>query len=307
MSWVPEGFEKFNERFPATPALPPVDDWTARFAAAWHGIDAPHARAQLAARGAKTTVVLVKGFMGDWMPGNFQGPLRALGEAGFDAVIAPVDTTDRADENGRRLARFLEERPCRERLVFCGHSKGGVECWLALAHAPALRARTDRVITAQTSRGASRVLESMLHGAHRQTLSGAYARAAELAQAFGVRLLGARRGASDLMAPRIHELAAQVERLRGEIATLHCASWSTTPTTWLDSYHRRLGEIRPGVAHDGQFYVEDLLWPGVPHVLLPNLDHAQPAMGGHGFDAGRYWLAMMLLHEDFHQNGGGAS
>lgn len=64
---------------------------------------------------------------------------------------------------------------------------------------------------------------------------------------------------------------------------------------WLDSFHERLGEIRPGVAHDGQFYLDDLVWPGLPHVLLPHLDHAQPVMDGFGFDSRRYWLALVLL------------
>ena len=73
------------------------------------------------------------------------------------------------------------------------------------------------------------------------------------------------------------------------------ASWSSQPTAWLDSFHERLGEIGPGRAHDGQFFLDDLIWPGLPHVLLPDVDHAQPAVGGHGFDPARYWLAVLSV------------
>jgi len=35
----------------------------------------------------------------------------------------------------------------------------------------------------------------------------------------------------------------------------------------------------------------------VPQVCLPRLDHGQPVLGGLGFDAGRFWLALAdLLH-----------
>jgi hypothetical protein len=87
------------------------------------------------------------------------------------------------------------------------------------------------------------------------------------------------------------DAGAEARRYR----VLQTASWSATPTTWLDSFHQRLGEIAPGVAHDGQFFLHELVWPALPNVLLPRVDHAQPAMGGHGFDHARYWAAMISL------------
>ena len=54
-------------------------------------------------------------------------------------------------------------------------------------------------------------------------------------------------------------------------------------------------EIAPLRAHDGQFLLEDLIWPGLPHVLLPEVDHAQPVLGGAGFDAARYWMTLLAV------------
>ena len=93
------------------------------------------------------------------------------------------------------------------------------------------------------------------------------------------------------MAERIH----WVDAAHRDYPVWQTASWSSQPTTWLDSFHERLGEIRPGCAHDGQFFLEDLIWPGLPHVLLSHVDHAQPAMGGFGFDHVRYWKVVLTL------------
>ena len=106
-----------------------------------------------------------------------------------------------------------------------------------------------------------------------------------------VRRSGGRELTSDLWPA----LVGRVDRIRWPFPVLQTASWSSQPTAWLDSFHERLGEIGPGRAHDGQFFLDDLIWPGLPHVLLPHVDHAQPAVGGHGFDPARYWLAVLSV------------
>ena len=57
----------------------------------------------------------------------------------------------------------------------------------------------------------------------------------------------------------------------------------------------RLKQIRPGAAHDGQFFVEDQIWPGASRVLLPEVDHAQTVMGNAGFDSARLWGTLLEM------------
>ena len=76
------------------------------------------------------------------------------------------------------------------------------------------------------------------------------------------------------------------------LPVLHAVSWSVHATSWIDSYHRELDQLRPGHAHDGQFYLPDQRLPSTPIVGLANLDHAQPVLGGHGLDAARLWRAL---------------
>jgi len=64
---------------------------------------------------------------------------------------------------------------------------------------------------------------------------------------------------------------------------------------WVDSFHARLAQLRPGCAHDGQFFIEDQLWRGAEHVLLPEIDHAQAVMSNDGFDAPRLWLTLLAM------------
>jgi len=293
-SWAPEGFDAYRELYPGTPRLPwePHREWTERFVAAWHEHDATRS---LSERAAHTTVVFVRGYLGNLMPGNLRAARDAAVRLGFDAFVARNRSRGTVDGNVTMLARQLSQRPLRARLVFCGHSRGGLECLAVLAREPALRERCDGVALSQTPFGPSPVIESILLRQHRDTLRGPGRVAAETAQRAGLALLGARRAGLELTGDVWPTLVARVVRMNWPFPVLQTASWSSRPTAWLDSFHRRLGEIGPGRAHDGQFFLDDLIWPRLPHILLPRLDHAQPAVGGHGFDAGRYWMAALAV------------
>jgi alpha-beta hydrolase superfamily lysophospholipase len=300
-AWIPEGFDAVRDWFPATPAfaLPgrgaPGLDLSPRFAEAWWALE-PAAWAALPAALdglADAAFVLVRGYLGHYMPGNLTSVRGALRGLGVDARIAPNRAGGTIADNARRLVAAVEARVPRGRpLVWLGHSRGGLEALLALAQAPALAARTRLVVLSQTPRGPSYVLESVLLGRH--AASRPLQRAlAEQVQRAGLQAIGAARGGRELTRDALPELLARVDAAPRPFPVVTTASWSSRPTTWLDSFHARLGEIRPGVAHDGQFYLEDLLWPGLPHVYLPHVDHAQPVMEGFGFDPARYWLATL--------------
>jgi hypothetical protein len=294
--WRPEGFELYRELYPLTPALAPEPDrtWTTRFGALWHG-GLPAATSALGARAARTTVVFVRGYLGHYMPGNLKAAAAAVRGLGFDACLGRNHPGGTVAGNVGALARQLSTRPLRERIVFCGHSRGGMECLTLLAGDPELAARCDGVALSQTPRGPSRVMESVLLGRHRTARCGTRRRALErmhYAALFGLRALP---GGYELTSDRWPAFVAPVEGRAWPFPVLQTASWSSRPTAWLDSFHGRLGEIGPLRAHDGQFFLDDLIWPRWPHVLLPDVDHAQPAVGGHGFDPARYWLAVLAV------------
>jgi hypothetical protein len=298
--WTPEGFERYLELFPETPPLDPAPsqalghDWSVRFAERWRsGMCA--LEESLRPRAPSTTVVFVRGYLGNYMPRNLVAPCTALRRVGFDAFIAGNRSGGTVAGNVAALAGHLAERRTRERLVFCGHSRGGLECLAMLAGDASIAGRCDGVVLSQTPHGPSFVIESVLLGRHRERSYTTRRRATELAQHTALALIGAAPGGRELASDVWPAIVERVDRISWPFPVVQTASWSTEPTTWLDSFHARLGEIGPGRAHDGQFFLNDLIWPGLPHVLLPQVDHAQPAVGGHGFDAARYWLAVLSL------------
>jgi pimeloyl-ACP methyl ester carboxylesterase len=289
--WSPRGFDDYRARFPATAPLR-CDDQTQGFVAAWEcHADPADRRSALWSlpQRPKTTVIFARGYLGHYMPNNLMPARDALRRSGWRAVIADNDAGGPIAGNIERLLIEIARAPEDHGVVLCGHSRGGLEALWAAERSPRpVRA----VILSQTPRGRSWVLESVLTRKHPRHWR---RRFAEEAQRLGLIALRARRGGLELA-----EIERHVQPLlapwsaRRPYPVVQTASWSSRPTTWLDSFHERLSELRPGVAHDGQFYLEDLLWPAWGHVLLPHLDHAQPAMDGFGFDSGRYWQTLLL-------------
>lgn len=296
MTWNPTGFAEYRERFPATGELvrDGVEDVSAGFIAAWERwaeVGTRHGALWSVPRRARTAVVFVRGYLGHYMPGNLVPGRDALRRSGWRATIARNRAGGSIAENVERVLSEIARVPEGHEVVLCGHSRGGLEAWLAAERSPRV---VRAVILSQTPRRRSWVLESVLLGRHPRTWS---RRVREEVQRLGLVALGARAGGLELaeIEERLGPLGLPI-RGRRPYPVVQTASWSSRPTTWLDSFHERLSELRPGVAHDGQFYVEDLLWPGsgqVGHVLLPHLDHAQPAMDGFGFDSGRYWQTLL--------------
>ena len=290
--WSPDGFDRYRDLYPQTPRLVPEPDGagTSQFAAWWTAGEAAALRA-LRSRAANTTVVFVRGYLGRYMPGNLRAACAAARRLGFDAFVAHNSAGGTVAGNVRALAQHIRRRSLRSRVIFCGHSRGGVECLALAAHDPDIAARCDGIALSQTPHGPSRVIESVL--LRRWPLS-RRRRAAETLQRAGLLLLGARSGGYELTPEVWPSIVAGVDHVDWPFPVVQTASWSSRPTAWLDSFHQRLGEIGPGRAHDGQFFLNDLIWPRLPHVLLPNVDHAQPAVGGDGFDHARYWTALLV-------------
>lgn len=295
MAWAPEQFDRYLELYPGSPPLARSVQRgsTEAFIAAWR--NEPAMAQALRSRAARTTIVFVRGYLGHYLPGNLQAARAAVRRLGFDAVIARNQAGGDLEGNVAAIARQLRRRPTRERLVFCAHSRGGLECLLLLDRDEALQARCDGVALSQTPHGPALVMESILLGRHRETRYGPYRRTAEMLQRAALVALRATRGGYELTSEVWPSRVAAVDQKTWPYPVLQTATWSARPTAWLDSFHGRLAEIAPGRAHDGQFLLEDLIWPRLPHVLLPEVDHAQPVLGGQGFDAARYWLALLTV------------
>lgn len=301
-TWSPEGFDGYRERYRNTPDFAHPDAApTKRFIAIWHEFahvktQWPSAhRLQMTDALRDTTIVLIRGFLGNWMPGNFVSTCRTFHALGLDAFIAKNSAGSTTEENARAITKQIQQRvPTNKKLVFLGHSKGGLES-LQVAADPSIGPRVQGIVMAQTPRGASAVMESLLLHRHQGSLVGPRRIWAERLQRLGLGMIGVKKGGREITTEGLAAVIERLDALPRPFALLQTASWSTQPTAWLDSFHERLGEIRPGCAHDGQFYLEDLIWPDIPHVLLPHVDHAQPAMGGFGFDPAQYWLSAMTL------------
>lgn len=281
--WSPEGFERFIESYPATEWSPPAPelDRTRDLVDCWQE-DRSFEHGETA---DELAVVLTPGLFGEWLPGCFRGAKRAFESDRHRVLLTPVRTSLGIDAQGRRLAaRILEWLRPGERFVWCGHSKGGIEVLWALSRDVALRSRCRAAVAVQPPVGHSWVLEKWL----------------EAPESFREQAMKAllghgivREGVRDISKSRDARVSAWLEKFSPDVPTLHAVSWSTQPTSWVDSYHCELGKLRPAHAHDGQFYLCDQRLPDTPIVGLPSLDHAQPVLGGYGLDVGRFWRALV--------------
>jgi hypothetical protein len=287
------GFDRYRGLFPATPAIATTDDATSAFIAHWDGLALRHSDPPA----GDFTLVLVRGLFGSWIPRHFAAPLARLHAAGRRAIIANTAATGTIATNAALLARDLAQRVPAGRVAFLCHSKGGLDVLAALAADAALAARTAGVVLCQTPRAGCAVLESVLLGRFVESAP-PLRRLNEIATSGAMALAGARAACLELTSPAIDAPIAALTPVAARLRVISVASWSSRPTAWLDSQHARLAAIRPGCAHDGLFYLEDLLWPDARQVLLPEIDHAQPSVGGAGFDHARFWSALAGLLGD---------
>jgi hypothetical protein len=293
-AWTPHGFSRYRQYYPATPDLRArrYTDASDDFIETWNRCGAssePHHRAK------KIGFVIVRGLFGGWIPRHFRAPLEALLGADYTAMIAHSRPAGTIAANAAAIGRDVEARIPREhRLLFLCHSKGGLDTLAMLLRFPNILRRTAALVLCQTPRAGCAVLESILLGRHRPA-SNAHSWGTEGLLRSAIGLAGASHGCLDITAPRIDGHVVEIDRAALAVPIVSVASWSITPTAWLDSQHARLQAIRPGCAHDGLFFLEDLLWPGSAQILLPHIDHSQPTVGGKGFDHGRFWLALARL------------
>jgi hypothetical protein len=293
MAWTPSSQETLYRSFPETPSLSHLDQELYReFTDRWED---EGGAVPIRSGNERYLIILVRGIFGSYMPGHFKRVTEALRAMGHEVVIAPTKTAGTVEENCERLRAFIRSFDLsRPRLIYA-HSKGGIEALHVLNRDEEIRKSTHGLLLCQTPRGASAVLESILENRYDK---GTQTQFKELALRIGIKLIAAKGGCRDLIDVSESSPIRKVQDCSFGFPVLQVSSWSLTPTTWLDSYHQRLGEIRPKVAHDGQFYTEDLIWPQFKNLCVGSIDHAQPVVGGEGFDEGKFWTILHSLMLD---------
>jgi len=238
-------------------------------------------------------VVLVRGLFGAWIPRHFRAPLQQLHAQGWEATIARTDPAGLIADNARLLAAQFEAIVAAgKRPIVLAHSKGGLEALLALCERPRLACAVAAMVGVQVPRAGAPYLESVFCGAHHASRTrGDIWR--ERRDAALLTLVGARGACAELNTASVAAVVARIDADALPFPLLTVASHARRPTATLELKHARLARIRPGARHDGVFYLEDQLWPQSRQLLLADLDHAQPSVGGLGFDHGHFWCDLL--------------
>lgn len=286
--WSPEGFAPLPSGCAGTPWVHPAaeQDHTAAFCRLWSLATLPSLPRELA-------IALTPGLFAEWLPQCFAAARRSFRAQGHRTLRLHVRTARSVRTQAAALRTQLRRTlgPT-ARFLWLAHSKGGVDALQALHDDPPLAARCVALVMVQPPIGASVVIDGWLG------LQPAPARRGDALMRRIVAspwFIGGCRDCSSGRDRRVTEMLAQQVQ---PVPVLNVVSWSTQPTSWVDSYHARLNAARPGWAHDGQFYLPDQCLPGAPIVTLPRLDHAQPVLGGAGLDAARLWQVLALLAHD---------
>ncbi|MCI3945643.1 hypothetical protein K0038_02685 [Pseudomonas syringae] len=290
MIWTPEGFDDWQRHFPDTVFRRPADglDWTGLFLKGW----------QTASLGLPkdTLVVLVAGLYSEFILYCNRACARSLKSEGYEVLRMQVRSSRGVIAQGEHIAKVLGTRlKPRQRFVVLAHSKGSLDTLAALSQHHGLLDACDGIALVQPPVGPSPIINDLLGCSAREAGPGYRMDAFRQALVNSAPLAEGTRDISSRRDPRVAEM---LSALPASLHCLHVVSWSAVRRSRFDTHHQRLNALRPGHAHDGQFYMQDLSLPGVPQICLPDLDHGQPILGGAGFDPARFWRTLLeILHQ----------
>lgn len=286
--WEADGFQDFRDVYPATEwqAVAPELDRSDVFREAWLTGDRPP---------ASLAIVLTPGLFSEWLPGCFKAAREGFRQAGHRCLKTRVLTGRSVADQASRLADGILNwlRPG-EQFIWCTHSKGGIDALWALQENVALRQRCAAAALVQLPIGHSWVIADV-----EERPRGIGDRALRA----GMQLGFLARGVTEISNRRSPGLNRFLQSLEPAVPVIHAVSWSSQATSWIDSWHTRLNALRPGHAHDGQFFLADQRLERLPMVCLPRLDHAQPVLGGLGLDVGRLWMGLASVAAAEPRNG----
>jgi pimeloyl-ACP methyl ester carboxylesterase len=249
-----------------TPA--PVEDATARFRALLGRVR--EGEPVLPDASKRHLYLLVKGLLGDDLPGYLLDNQQRLEARGLEVLEVAVDTGGTLDANVAVVREaLLDAAHFRRSVVMVGHSKGGVECTAALALYPELRRHVRAVVTLQAPYGGSPLAHDLSTLPEMRWM---------MDFAFPLFFNGVSRSVDDLTYPsrmefvRRHPYPTDIPTVA--LATSRLSRWSSMYA--LERYFHD----RYGYATDGLVAAVDAEVPGSRVVRLDDMDHVEPAMRG---------------------------
>ncbi|NMO20428.1 lipase [Pyxidicoccus fallax] len=246
----------------------PAEDLTPRFRAL-------HARVRegepvLPDEARRHQYLLVRGMLGDELPGYLLDNVQRLERRGLDVREVPVDTEGLLADNVALLREaLLDAAHFGRSVVMVGHSKGGVECTATLALHPELRRVVRAVVTLQAPYGGSSIAHDLATTPEMRRL---------IDFAFPLLFHGVSRSVEELS----YTSRMAFIRKHPYPAGIPTVSLATSRLSRLSSLYplQRYLHDRYGYASDGMVTAVDAEVPGAAVVRLDDMDHAEAAMWG---------------------------
>jgi alpha-beta hydrolase superfamily lysophospholipase len=213
-------------------------------------------------------VLLVKGLFTEHYPGYFTQTVAHLKGLGVEARLAAIDTDAGVEANVKALVdEVLRAAAEGKKVVFYGHSKGGVDASALLALYPGLRDCVRANVSLLAPYGGTPIAED-IEGSPRFQ---------RFANTVIERLLRGDSAALGDLTYRARMAFISAHPYPTEVPTLSVTG-STEEVRSLTSPVQVYMQERYGVPSDGLVVPSDALIPHSHHVHLPGLDHAGGAM-----------------------------
>jgi hypothetical protein len=214
--------------------------------------------------------LLVRGMLGDELPGYLLDNVQRLERRGLDVREAPVDTEGLLLDNVEVLREaLLDAEHFGRSVVLVGHSKGGVECTAVLARYPELRRVVRAVVALQAPYGGSALAHDLATTPELRRL---------IDFAFPLLFHGVSRAVEELSYTKRIEFIRKYPYPVGT-PTVALATSRLSRLSTLYPLQRYLWD-RYGYVTDGLVAAVDAEVPGAYVVRLDDMDHSQAAMWG---------------------------
>ncbi len=250
----------------AAAGAPPEVDVTSRFQALLSRVR--EGEPVLPDEARRHQYLLVRGMLGDELPGYLLDNVQRLERRGLDVREAPVDTEGLLVDNVEVLREaLLDAEHFGRSVVLVGHSKGGVECTAVLARYPELRRVVRAVVALQAPYGGSALAHDLATTPEMRRL---------IDFAFPLLFHGVSRAVEELSYTKRREFIRKHPYPPG-CPTVSLATSRLSRLSTLYPLQRYLWD-RYGYASDGMVTALDAEVPGSHVVRLDDMDHAQAAL-----------------------------
>jgi hypothetical protein len=215
--------------------------------------------------------LLVKGMLGDELPGYLEDNQRRLEKRGLETREVAVDTEGRLVDNVEVVHdALLDAAHFGRTVVLVGHSKGGVEAMSTLALYPELRRHVRAVVALQPPYGGSVIANDLVTTPSLRRL---------MDVAFPSLFQGDAASVDDLSYARRMEFVRRHPYSPEEVPTVALATSRLSRRSVLRPLCAYVQE-RYGWACDGLVNAVDAEVPGSRVVRLDDMDHAEGALTG---------------------------